>query len=62
MMHKRTDTGIAIEDDCAIMLIDGQYRVISSNNSLAYILRKSGSKLEIKALPADKNWHKVSDL
>lgn len=62
MMRKRRDTGIAIDDDCAIIFVDGQYRVISSNNSQAYILRKSSNKLEIKALPADQNWHTINSL
>ncbi len=62
MMSKRRDTGIAIDDNCAIIFIDDQYRVISINNSQAYVLRKSSNQLEIKALPASKNWHKLSDL
>lgn len=56
MMQRRRDVGIAIEDDCAIMFVDGQFRVLSGSNKQAYLLRQRRGQLVVQALTVDQGW------
>ena len=62
MMQARGGVGIAIEDDCALAFVDGQYRVLSGNNKQAYVLRKIRGQMVIQTLTVDQGWQPVSNL
>jgi dipeptidase E len=63
MIRKTGGMGIAIENNCAIEFIDGQYRVLRSKSyARAYRVHKNGGEVIAEQIPQDKELAPVKTL
>lgn len=62
MMQQRGGVGLAIEDDCAVAFVDGQYRVLSGHDKRAYVLRKVKGKLVVRPLMVQQGWQALASI
>jgi dipeptidase E len=63
MIRKTGGMGIAIENNCAIEFIDGQYRVLRSKNyARAYRVYKNGGEVIAEQIPQEKELAPVETL
>lgn len=62
MMKREEIPGIAIENNCAIVIKDGTYKIIKSNSkSRAYLLKNQQGKLFKRELAA-QSFSSLSDI
>jgi len=63
MMRKTAGVGIAVDNCCAVEIIDDDYRIIASNsNANAYKVYWSRNKYHEERLKKDKKYKKLTDL
>ena len=63
MVRRHTGVGIGIEDNCALEVVDGSYRIITSReDAAAYRIERSGGSLLVGRIPQSKAFAPLSDL
>ena len=63
MMLKHSDPGIAIDNRCALVVVDDEYRVISATETAgAYKLTKRGGSVVEEPISSSDNWEPVANL
>lgn len=63
MLLKYSDPGIAVDNRCALAVVDGGYRVISATKTAgAYKLAKVGGTVVENPIRQTKDWKPVADL
>ena len=63
VMRRHSGVGIGVEDCCALEVVDGSYRIItSSEDAAAYRIEKSGYGLLVDQIPQSKAFTPLADL
>ena len=63
MMRRHPGVGIGIEDCCALEVVDGSYRIItSSNDAAAHRIEKSRGGLQVDKIPQSRAFAPLADL
>jgi len=61
MMHKIGGVGLGIEDNCALQIIDNQYKILPiQNNTTLHRVFKIRAKTIQKSLPINTSWQNLS--
>lgn len=62
-LETRTESGLALEDGCAIEFTDGEYRVLSaSGEESAYRYRRRDGRLRVSEIPEEDRYRDVETL
>lgn len=63
MIRAHNVVGIGLENDCAIELIDNNYRIITTNdNSNVYKVYKEGTRIQREIIIKDNNFRNINEL
>ena len=63
MMRRHSGVGIGIEDCCALEVIDGSYRIITSReDAAAYRIERSRGSLRVDKIPQSRAFAPLADL
>ena len=63
MMRRHSGVGIGVEDNCALEVVDGSYRIITSHkDAAAYRIEKSRGGLLVDRIPQSKAFAPLTDL